>query len=148
MIGNGGSAAIADHLCADLTKGTYFENNPPLRVTALVSNISLYTATANDFGFENVFIKQIQFYAEKDDVLIAISSSGNSKNICDAVSYAKTKGLITIGLSGFNGGKLRKNADISLHTSIRNYGVVEDTHQALLHIMTLGIIQERMAEVE
>ncbi len=134
-IGNGGSAAIADHLCCDLTKGTHHQNHKSIRTHSLNANISLYSAIANDYGFEKVFSTQIQFFVEPGDALIAISSSGNSPNILDAVKEAKARGVTTIGLSGFRGGKLRDIADISLHIPAENYGVVEDSHQVLMHVL-------------
>lgn len=135
VIGNGGSAAIADHLCCDFTKGTHTSTHPSLRAHSMCANGSLYSAIANDFSFEEVFSKQIEFFGSKGDVLIAISSSGNSANIIRGVQAAQTAGMIVIGLSGFNGGKLSKIADISLQIPVNNYGIVEDCHQSLMHIM-------------
>jgi len=143
MAGNGGSAVIAEHCCADLTKGTYFNGQPPIRAMALSCNTSLSTAIANDFGYENVFMKQLEYYAEEGDVFIAISSSGNSPNVCDAAEFAKKRNLVSIGFTGFSGGRLRDIVDISLHVPFSNYGVVEDSHQILLHVLSQAIIHER-----
>lgn len=143
IIGNGGSAAVADHMAADLTKGTYVDGEPRVQVISLASQTGLYTAAANDFDFENGFSKQLELYAQPDDVLIAISSSGTSKNIVNALRFAKQKGLKVIGLSGFTGGELNVESDLSLYTPMHNYGVVEDVHQALLHIVMLVILKAR-----
>jgi len=133
--GNGGSAAIADHLCCDFAKGTNAAGHPPIDSSALTANMPLYSAIANDFGFEHVFATQLEIAGREGDVLIAISSSGNSPNIVRALEAAKAAGMTSIGLSGFSGGKLREQADISLHIDDPNYGIVEDCHQSLMHIM-------------
>lgn len=143
VIGNGGSAAIADHLCCDWTKGTFTHNHPPIRTQSLAANSALLTAAANDFGFEASFSKQVQFLGQKGDLLVAISSSGNSPNILNAVREAKSIGMQTIGLSGFSGGKLNDEADISLFVAINNYGIVEDAHQSLMHILAQYIVRRR-----
>lgn len=142
-IGNGGSAAIADHLCCDWTKGTHHHEHKTVKAYSLNSNVALYTAVANDFGFEKVFSTQVNFYGEQGDVLIAISSSGNSPNILAGVEAAKALGIITIGMSGFKGGSLRDVADISLHVDADNYGIVEDGHQALMHVLAQYIAKKR-----
>lgn len=142
-VGNGGSAAIADHLCCDLTKGTHHHDHPVIDARSLVSNVPLYTAAANDFGFEKAFAVQIAMLGRAGDVLIAISSSGNSENILNAVEAAREKGIATIGLSGFSGGKLHETADVSLHVDDNNYGIVEDAHQALMHILAQYIASKR-----
>lgn len=142
-IGNGGSAAIAEHLCCDWTKGTHAPGHPVIRTTALTANMALYSAIANDFGFEHVFSRQIALLAREGDVLVAISSSGNSPNIIAAVDAARAAGITTIGLSGFSGGKLHERADISIHIDTDNYGVVEDAHQAVMHVLAQFMAGER-----
>jgi phosphoheptose isomerase len=142
-IGNGGSAAIADHLCCDWTKGTHAIGHPAIESVSLSANVPLYTALANDFGFETAFAKQIEFFAKAGDVLIAISSSGNSPNILAAVAAAKAAGVISVGLSGFTGGRLREEADISIHVDVANYGIVEDAHQAVMHVIAQYIAAGR-----
>lgn len=142
-VGNGGSAAIADHLCCDWTKGTHCEGHPTVQSFSLTSNVALYSAIANDYGFEKVFSTQVQFFGKPGDVLVAISSSGNSENIVAAVEHAHTLGMSTIGLSGFKGGRLKDTAQISLYIPAQNYGVVEDAHQALMHILAQFIANGR-----
>ncbi len=142
-IGNGGSAAIADHLCCDWTKGTHVSDFPNIDTTSMSSNAALYSAIANDFGFEKVFSTQVRLLGKPGDVLIAISSSGNSPNILNAVEAAKSIGMKTIGLSGFTGGALTSSVDVSIHIKASNYGLVEDSHQAVMHILAQYIIKCR-----
>ncbi len=133
VAGNGGSAAIADHLLCDWVKGTFTPSQPPIHTHSLVSNTALLTACANDFGYEASFSRQIEMQAQPGDVLICISSSGNSANILAALRTARPMGLKTIALTGFTGGDAIGLADISLHIPAHNYGVVEDCHQILMH---------------
>jgi len=133
VAGNGGSAAIADHLLCDWVKGTFAVSQAPIHVHSLVSNTALLTACANDFGYDVSFERQIEMQAQAGDVLICISSSGNSANILAALRKANSMGLKTIAFTGFGGGKSAKLADINLHVAAHNYGVVEDCHQILMH---------------
>jgi D-sedoheptulose 7-phosphate isomerase len=133
VAGNGGSAAIADHLLCDWVKGTFTPSQMPIHVHSLVSDTALLTACANDFGYDASFSRQIEMQAQPDDVLICISSSGNSANILAALRAASSMGLKTIALTGFGGGESVRLADISLHVAAHNYGIVEDCHQILMH---------------
>ena len=133
VAGNGGSAAIADHLCCDWTKGTHSAALPPLRTHSLVSNVALLTAVANDFGYDDVFARQLEMLGSPGDVILLISSSGNSPNVVAAADTAKRIGITTIGLTGFSGGALATRVDYSLHVPYANYGLVEDSHQILMH---------------
>jgi D-sedoheptulose 7-phosphate isomerase len=133
VAGNGGSAAISDHLLCDWVKGTFTTAQPPLRVHSLVSDTAMLTACANDFGYEASFSRQLEMRAQPGDVVICLSSSGNSPNIIAALRQAHAMGLKTIAFTGFNGGVAAKLADISLHIPAQNYGVVEDCHQILMH---------------
>ena len=143
VIGNGGSAAIADHLCCDWTKGTHASGQDAIRTHSFAANVALYSAIANDYGFDKVFSTQVNFYGEPGDVLIAISSSGNSANILEAVEAAKTRGIFVIGMSGFTGGALAARCDAALYVPVDNYGIVEDVHQALMHIIAQFIAKAR-----
>jgi phosphoheptose isomerase len=136
VAGNGGSAAISEHLCCDFTKGTFFPDLPPFRTHSLVSNSAFFTALSNDFGYEYSFSAQLEMLAKKGDVIILISSSGNSPNILKALEKAKSMGITSIGFSGFEGGSLLQNADIKLHVPFNNYGIVEDAHQILMHTIS------------
>ncbi|KPA20544.1 Phosphoheptose isomerase 1 [Shimia sp. SK013] len=143
LAGNGGSAAICDHLVCDFVKGTYHEDHPTVLTVSMTENVALYTAVANDFGFEGVFAFQVKARMKPQDVLLAVSSSGTSQNIVQAIRAAKDIGATTIGLSGFSGGGLNTDSDISLHVPFDNYGVVEDAHSALLHVMVQQISNAR-----
>src|SRR5580704_6817045 len=133
VAGNGGSAAIADHLLCDWVKGTFTPSQLPIHVHSLVSNTALLTACANDFGYDASFSRQIEMQAQPGDVLICISSSGNSANILAGLRAASSMGLKTIAFTGFGGGEAVKLADINIHVAVHNYGVVEDCHQILMH---------------
>jgi D-sedoheptulose 7-phosphate isomerase len=142
-IGNGGSAAIAEHLCCDWTKGTDHADHPVIDSLSMTSNVALYSAIANDFGFEEVFSRQLGFFGQVGDVLVAISSSGKSANIVAGVNAARAIGMTTIGLTGFDGGALRGMADISIHVDASNYGIIEDAHQAVMHVIAQYIAYHR-----
>lgn len=142
-IGNGGSAVIPDHLCCDWPKGTHTSNCKMIVSSSLAANMPLYSAIANDFEFAEVFARQIEYFGKPGDVLLAISSSGKSENILRAVRRAGQMGMVAIGLSGFSGGELRRIADVSLHVPADNYGIVEDAHQALVHVIAQFIAARR-----
>ncbi len=133
--GNGGSASIANHLCCDWTKGTEKENEPPLMSQSLMANSSLVSALANDIGYEYVIAKQLEMFASKGDVLILISSSGESPYILQAAKKAHELGIKVVGLSGFDGGKLNEIADVNVHIPFSNYALVQDGHQIIMHVI-------------
>ena len=133
VAGNGGSAAIADHLLCDWVKGTHTETKPPIHVHSLVASTALLTACANDFGYEVAFSRQLEMAGQSGDLLLTISASGNSPNILAAMSAASRMGIRTIAFTGFGGGKAREIADINIHVDAHNYGVIEDAFQALMH---------------
>jgi D-sedoheptulose 7-phosphate isomerase len=138
FIGNGGSAATASHFANDISIGTRVTHtDKPFKAISLTDNMAVITAIGNDDGYEHIFTKQLQNFAKKDDVLVAISASGNSPNIIHSVQYAKTKGLKVIGLSGFDGGKLLELSDIRIHVETRKgeYGPVEDVHMFVDHLI-------------
>ena len=147
VCGNGGSAAISDHLCCDWTKGTWVPGKPALKTHSLVANGALMTALANDYGYEETFSTQVEMFGEKGDVLVAISSSGNSPNIVKAVKAAQEKGMKVVGLSGFSGGKLKELADFSMHANFDNYGLVEDCHQMIMHVLSQYLVRRLDAKV-
>jgi D-sedoheptulose 7-phosphate isomerase len=133
--GNGGSAATANHLMCDFLKG--IQTDTPLlpRVMSLPANLELSLAIANDIAFQDIFVYPLRTMAEKDDVLLAISASGDSENVVRALRWAKDNGLRTIAMTAFEGGRCRTLADISLHVDAGNYGVAEDCHHALAHLL-------------
>jgi len=133
--GNGGSAAIANHLLCDFLKGIQTDTLLRPSVTSLSSSLELITAIANDIAYEEVFVYQLRTLAEPGDLLITISSSGNSENIVRALNWSRDNGVRSIALTGFDGGRSRTLADVNLHVAAHNYGIVEDIHQSLMHIM-------------
>jgi phosphoheptose isomerase len=142
--GNGGSAAIANHLTCDCSKGIAANTTLRPRVVSLSATVELVTAIANDMEYPEVFAYQLKNAARPGDVLITISSSGDSENIVRALAWAGDNGMTTIALSGFSGGRSAQMADISLHVAAHNYGVVEDVHQSLIHILAQYV---RMSEL-
>jgi D-sedoheptulose 7-phosphate isomerase len=129
--GNGGSAAIAMHYVCDFSKGAsqnWLENTNRYKAICLTSNISYITAISNDEQYDDVFKQQLINLASPNDILIMISSSGNSPNIIKAVKWANNNGLITIGISGFTGGKLKQLSKYSAHLTHNRYEVCEDVH--------------------
>ncbi len=143
--GNGGSAAISNHLQCDHVKGVRNATDLAPRVVSLSSNVELLTAIANDLAYEDVFVYQLQSQARPGDVLIAVSSSGRSPNIVRALQWAREHGLRTIALTGFDGGGARATAEVTIHVDGTNYGIVEDLHQAIMHALAQYIRQSRMA---
>lgn len=141
--GNGGSAALADHFSCDLTKGTNVPERSAIRSYSLVANTPLLMAISNDFGYEHSLSAQLRMQARQQDLAILISASGNSPNILAAAAVARELGLTTIGMTGFSGGSLAEAVDVLLHVPVNNYGVVEDAHQALIHIITQFLAAER-----
>jgi len=137
ILGNGGSAATASHMVNDLGVGLKRRNIKKFNVISLADNTPVCSAIANDIGYENIFYMQLKDVIEKNDLVIAISCSGNSENILKAVSYAKKQKTKIIGLTGFDGGKLKKLSDVSFHikTEDGEYGLVEDMHMILDHII-------------
>jgi D-sedoheptulose 7-phosphate isomerase len=137
IAGNGGSASTASHMVTDLGVGSLRRKNP-LRVISLVDNAAVLTATANDLAFDQVFSQQLLLLGRKDDVFICFSASGNSRNLTNAVTDAKTLGMITISVTGFDGGMLKNMTDYNIHidTKVGSYGVVEDVHSTVSHLLT------------
>ncbi len=143
VAGNGGSAAISDHTTCDTTKGTHVDGHAPLRSVSLASNGPMLTALANDFAYEDVFARQLEYYMKDGDAVLLVSSSGNSPNVVRACEYATSRGVPTIAFVGFRGGRLREIADIVLWVPVDNYGIAEDAHQSLIHVLTQYVRQRR-----
>jgi phosphoheptose isomerase len=144
--GNGGSASIANHMQCDHIKGIRTATHLRPRVLSLSTNVEILTAVANDLGYEDVFVYQLQAQSDPGDVLIAVSSAGNSANIVRALKWARDNGLRTIAITGFDGGAARVAAEISVHVDCVNYGIVEDIHQAAMHALAQYIRQSQMTE--
>jgi phosphoheptose isomerase len=143
--GNGGSASIANHMQCDHIKGVRTTTDLTPQVLSLSNNVELLTAIANDMGYENVFVYQLQSQSGPGDVLVAVSSSGRSANIVRALTWARDYGLRTIAITGFDGGAARTTAEVSVHVECTNYGVIEDLHQAIMHALAQYIRQSRMS---
>lgn len=135
VCGNGGSASIAEHFSCDHSKGVHMDTKT-LRpnVVSLASNMAVITAIGNDLGYDKIFSKQLEFAnADDHDILIAVSSSGNSPNILSAIDRANDLGMLTVALVGFDGGAAAQKADVVVHVNSTNYGIVEDCHQIIMH---------------
>jgi phosphoheptose isomerase len=143
--GNGGSASIANHMQCDHVKGIRTATDLSPHVLSLSTNVELLTAIANDTGYENVFVYQLQSQSEPGDVLLAVSSSGRSPNVVRALTWGRDRGLRTIAVTGFDGGAARAVAEVSVHVDCTNYGIVEDLHQAIMHALAQYIRQSRMS---
>jgi len=145
IIGNGGSGAGASHLCEDLGKGTLSDpqRQRRMKVVSLTDNIPYILALANDLGYEMIFVEQLRNLASPDDLLIAISGSGNSPNVLRAVEWANANGLTTFGVTGYDGGRLRQIAHAGLHVPCHNMGTVEAVHSVVFHYL-VDILRERL----
>lgn len=144
VCGNGGSAAISNHLVCDHLKCIQTDTDLRPRVVSLSATIETITAVANDISYDEVFVYQLRTLADPGDVLISVSSSGDSENVVRACEWAKANDLAVIAMTGFAGGRTQGLADVNLHVKGDNYGVVEDTHQALMHILAQFIRQDHM----
>jgi D-sedoheptulose 7-phosphate isomerase len=143
IMGNGGSASTASHFVCDLSKNTRKEGWPRYKVIGLSDNMAVFSAYANDEGYENVFCEQLANLLLPDDIVIAISASGNSKNVVNAIQYAKSQSAFTIGFTGFDGGVMGKLVDINLHINSNIIEHVEDLHMVLEH-MIIKSLKERV----
>lgn len=144
VCGNGGSAAISNHLVCDHSRGISYDTGLRPRVHSLAATVEMLTAIANDVAYAEVFAEQVRLMGRPGDVLITISSSGDSENIVRAIDTARATGIATIALTGFGGGRSAARADVNIHVEADNYGVVEDLHQSLMHVLAQYIRQTHM----
>jgi len=146
FLGNGGSAATASHFQNDLTR--WREN--PMRVVSLTDNVAVLTAIGNDYGYEQVFRMQLENLLLPGDLVVAISVSGNSPNVIHAMEYASSKGAITVGLTGFDGGRLATMVDVNVHvpTLPGEYGPAEDVHMILDHLIVSFLWEWGIAQTQ
>ena len=135
ICGNGGSAATASHFCCDFNKGVSYSQEVKYNFECLNDNIPMMMAIANDISYEDIFSEPLKNKMRKEDVLLAISGSGNSKNVVKAVKYAKSIGATTVGLVGYDGGKVKELVDHCIHVKINNMQIVEDVHMTMDHVM-------------
>ena len=146
VCGNGGSAAIANHYVADYLKLLRTNTKLKPKFISLVSNLELITAISNDINYDKIFSYQIESLANNNDLLIMISSSGNSKNLINALKIAKNKKMKIISFVGFNGGLIHKKSDLSLLSKVNNYGISEDIAHILMHIIIQFLRQKNLVK--
>jgi len=142
FIGNGGSAATASHFANDLAIGTN-DYVKPIKAIALTDNIPIITAIGNDYGYDDIFERQLRVLANKGDIIVAISASGNSPNLVKAFEYAKSNDIKAVSITAFTGGVLREMADLSVFipTDLKEYGPAEDLHMILDHLINAYFIR-------
>ena len=143
VFGNGGSSATASHFQNDFNKGVSEHTEKKFNFQCLNDNVATVMAVANDIGFEEVFRFQLVGHMKPGDVVMAISGSGNSKNVLNAVEYAKSQGAKVIGLTGFGGGKLKELSDVSLHVPVNSMQITEDVHMVFDHLM-MSVFYKRL----
>ena len=136
ICGNGGSASTASHFQADLNKAFSIAKNT-MPAICLADNLATLTATANDISYEDVFRYQLQYLLHKNDILIAISGSGNSNNVVRAAAYAKEKGNTVIAIVGFDGGELKTLSDYAFHVAVNHMQISEDLHLLFCHLVSI-----------
>jgi D-sedoheptulose 7-phosphate isomerase len=151
FIGNGGSAATSSHFANDLAIGTN-SFKKPFRVISLTDNVPVITAIGNDFGYEEIFVRQLQVLAKPGDVLVAISASGNSPNLIRAIDYANSADIVTVAITAFDGGSMKQIAKEGIHipTGPKEYGPAEDVHMVLDHLIgayLIRLVQNEVAKV-
>lgn len=146
LFGNGGSAALASHCACDLGKGTIMNGHRRFRVLALTDNVPLLTAWANDACYADVFAEQLRSFLRKDDVVLAFSASGNSPNVLNALTLAREIGALTMGLTGFEGGKMKALCEHCVVIPSENMQVIEDLHLSVAHSIFTSL-RARIAEL-
>lgn len=135
VCGNGGSASTASHFACDIVKGASYKQDKRFRIMALTDSLPTLTAYSNDVSYESVFVEQLKNFAQPGDVVMGISSSGNSPNVVQAVEYGNSIGCRTIGLSGRDGGKLAPMAQLNIHVDDPHTGRIEDAHMIVCHMI-------------
>ena len=147
VFGNGGSAATASHFQNDFNKGVSEHIDKKFRFLCLNDNVATVMAVANDVGYEEVFRFQLQGKIKEGDILMAISGSGNSPNVINAVEYGKKQGCKVVGLTGYSGGRLKELSDISLHVPINSMQITEDVHMIFNHLM-MSVFYKSMCGID
>ena len=135
-MGNGGSGSTASHFVNGLCQGATVKGKPRFKAVCLTDNIANVLAYANDIGYEQIFVEQLKNLLSEGDIVIGFSGSGNSDNVLNAVDYANKNKSISIGFTGFDGGKLKKNADYGIHVKCDLMEMVEDIHLSLTHLIS------------
>ena len=143
--GNGGRASTASHFTSDLAKGTIVEGVPRFKVLSLADNIPQMLAWGNDSCYEDIFVEQLKNLFEPGDIVVGISGSGNSENVLRAISYAGENDGTTVGITGFDGGKIKDMVDLCLIVPVHNMQKTEDIHMLVDHLTTLMLKEEELA---
>ena len=138
--GNGGSASTASHFVCDIVKGASYEREKRFRIMALTDSLATLTAYSNDVGYDCVFVEQLKNFAVANDVLLAISGSGNSSNVVLAAEYARSIGCKAIGLTGRDGGRLGEAVDLNIQVPVQHMGRIEDVHFIVCHMLAYHFI--------
>lgn len=145
-MGNGGSGASASHAAGDFIKGASYGLDQRFKMICLNDNLPSMMAIANDIGWDDIFVEPLKNYVEPGDVVIGISGSGNSRNVLKAIAYAQSIGAVTIGMTGFSGGKLKSMVDISVHSPADDMEVAEDVHMAVFNMVKKGMMSRLMSD--
>lgn len=146
VLGNGGSSATANHFVCDFDKGICLDLEKKFRLFSLAENIPIIMAIANDIGFEDVFFRQLEGRLKKEDLVIAISGSGNSHNVVKAVKYANEIGCDVISMTGYDGGKIKGMAKYHLDVPVHDMQIVEDVHMSFDHMIMKTLWKRLMAK--
>lgn len=141
IMGNGGSAATASHFACDFNKGLSYRREKKYKFICLNDNLPVLTAYANDVGYDAVFVEQLRNFLRAGDLVIGISGSGNSANVVRAVEFANAQGAVTVALTGYDGGKLRRTAQHCVHVDVQDMQLVEDIHMVLDH-MSMRVVEQ------
>ena len=142
IFGNGGSASTASHFQNDFNKGLSEPLEQKFNFVCLNDNVPTVMAIANDLGYENIFSFQLKNKLKENDLVVGISGSGNSPNVLNAIEYAKSEGVRTVGITGYDGGKLAKTVDVSFHVAVNDMQITEDVHMILDHLMMSVLMRE------
>ena len=146
VCGNGGSASIANHLACDHGKLLSTDTDLLPRIQSLAANVEVITAIANDISYADVFVHQLKLSGRPGDVVMTVSSSGDSENVVRAAQWGRDHGMDVISMTGFSGGRTAEIATVNLHVDADNYGIIEDVHQSLMHLLGQYLRQSRMSE--
>lgn len=144
VCGNGGSAAISGTFVCDHSKLVQTDTDLTAKVISLADNMSMVTAISNDLSYDDIFLYQLQTLAGPGDTLLTISASGDSENVVRAAQWARNNDMDVISFTGFNGGRTAELASVNLHVTADNYGVIEDVHQSLMHLLAQFIRLKQM----
>lgn len=146
IMGNGGSAATASHFCCDFNKGVSYGKDKKFKFICLNDNVPTMMAYSNDVSYDDVFVEPLKNFFKEGDLIIGISGSGNSKNVLKAIEYANENGGVTIGITGYNGGKLKQISKYSVNTNIDDMQISEDVHMILDHLCSSILVKNKTQE--